>query len=507
MKTPYEMKEPEGLKEYIKRYCARKTYIIVDSKRNTARCTRCGGKWDLTQYWWFAGTDVKHGTLEWCPDCKVDAEIKEARYGRKSLTEYGRILWSEAKGEDTYLELDEYDIDFTGDEVKVWLWPSAQYKISAKEQKYYKHFPEGVWSNEAWAERKKFKLAAPYCTQRFNYPKYGTTHLYHSHLEYGTDLKYASTCIGKFKIVKDYEADFLVGYLYSFIKHPVIEKIEKVGLTRLIQDIALGYNTNRAVNTSAKELAKALKLTPKEIKEAADINISVSQLFQLRSIKKLGIDAKFSDLSFMGYPYRYEKTIDKIKSKTDINVAVKYIRKQNEMLINEPRKAYLNDYADYLEQLEKLEIPLNRKTLRPKDFMKEHERLTSAIKDIEDKLIEVEFKAGELRQSHMTEAWIKDGLIIRPAENPKELSIESENLNHCVKGYKSKVAAGTTSILFIRKEEEPDKPYYTLEFSDGRIVQCRGKCNRSMTEEVEKFTKDWNEWITKKIKEEKRKAV
>lgn len=81
------------------------------------------------------------------------------------------------------------------------------------------------------------------------------------------------------------------------------------------------------------------------------------------------------------------------------------------------------------------------------------------------------------------------GILIRPAASTKELIEEGKALCHCVGGYASRYASGATNILVIRKINEPDKPYFTLELNRGAIVQVRGKHNCAPTGEVKKFIK------------------
>lgn len=81
------------------------------------------------------------------------------------------------------------------------------------------------------------------------------------------------------------------------------------------------------------------------------------------------------------------------------------------------------------------------------------------------------------------------GLILVVPKDGSELKREGEALHHCVGTYIDKVAKGETNIFFVRKEKEPDKPYYTLEFKNNKIVQCRGSHNCGMTPEVEAFVK------------------
>ena len=81
--------------------------------------------------------------------------------------------------------------------------------------------------------------------------------------------------------------------------------------------------------------------------------------------------------------------------------------------------------------------------------------------------------------------------MIRPAKSTNELMKEGKELCHCVASYAKSVAQGTTNILFIRKIDEPDKPFYTLEFKSGKILQNRGYKNKLQTPEVLAFEAKW----------------
>ena len=51
-------------------------------------------------------------------------------------------------------------------------------------------------------------------------------------------------------------------------------------------------------------------------------------------------------------------------------------------------------------------------------------------------------------------------------------------LSHCVGGYADRHTNGKLSIMFLRRKDEPDKPYYTIEVgNDLTIRQCRGYKN------------------------------
>lgn len=69
----------------------------------------------------------------------------------------------------------------------------------------------------------------------------------------------------------------------------------------------------------------------------------------------------------------------------------------------------------------------------------------------------------------------------------EEIKEEGRTLHHCVGTYVERVARGETMILFIRRIEKPAEPFYTMEFRDGKVVQCRGKHNCAMTKEIKAF--------------------
>ena len=77
-------------------------------------------------------------------------------------------------------------------------------------------------------------------------------------------------------------------------------------------------------------------------------------------------------------------------------------------------------------------------------------------------------------------------MIVIPS-SAEDLRREGQILHHCVGTYVERVAEGKTTILFIRKTESPEEPYYTMEWRDEKVIQCRGMRNKDMTPDVEAF--------------------
>lgn len=80
----------------------------------------------------------------------------------------------------------------------------------------------------------------------------------------------------------------------------------------------------------------------------------------------------------------------------------------------------------------------------------------------------------------------KDYLIRLPVDK-NEIVKEGMELHHCVGGYAERHETGDTTIMFLRKKSEPDKPFYTIEVEIGvvdgkvdglRIRQAHGFGNK-----------------------------
>ena len=483
MDAPYKLKRPAGLEKFILQQ-ADKTYLIFDRKEDTVLCTRCGAKHKLSEMNDYEY--LEHNRKHWCYDCRTEAVCKERRYGRRGLTEFGRILWTAKHGAATYAQLDEYQIIYTGDAPEVKYWVSAQYKFTAKEQAYHNHVQCGWWGDEHWETQKNVKLPEPYAGMWNSYkvPKYFKTIMY-PEIKLGTDLRYA--------LLKTENPYTMIGYLAAFLKYPSIEMLQSAGLYGLIEEKARGRGC-REINWRGKDLRKVLKLNFEEIRQLKQESETFSLLVTYKNLHRDGLAVTFEEAAFMDN-YTNHGAMERLKeSGVDILKAIRYIVRQNGEY---DRYSSLKDYEDYLEFCRKLQLDISRrKILRPCNFAAEHDRLEKIVAQMQEKVDRESFANTQRKLTGMTAPFIAGGLLIRPAASPEELTVESTALGHCVRTYKDKVCRGITSILFIRSTSEPGRPFYTLELDKaGKIVQCRGKSNRSMTPEVKTFVDKWYaEW-------------
>lgn len=162
----------------------------------------------------------------------------------------------------------------------------------------------------------------------------------------------------------------------------------------------------------------------------------------------------------------------------------------------------LIEYRDLLRWLKDLGYPIRNEYFLPKDLKLMHDQIEKEYADKKDKIFNDKIKKNyQILSKFIFEE--KD-FIIEPFESQDELIEESKHLGHCIRTYAKDYAYKETELYKIRLKNNKQEPYYSLEFKDGKVQQCRTTNNKSATPEIEKFYEKWVKEIRLKEKEEKK---
>lgn len=262
-----------------------------------------------------------------------------------------------------------------------------------------------------------------------------------------------------------------------FSKYPIIEYFTKLGFKEIVEGKLYGRQTLRVVNWKGKDMFKMLRITKQEFKEIKKSKIMIDTRFLqlLQVAKKSGSKLDLVEIkeASSGAAYNQDKLIELMKY-SSLTKIINYAKKQREK-----RPEYISlavvigEYKDYITDCIKLKMDLeNDVVLMPRNLFEAHENTISRVKYEANKQYEASFRkrAAALKKYSLEH----NGLLIRPVKSPQELIREGELLKHCVGGYAMAYAAGTTAILVIRKVDEPDIPYYTVEVRKGVVIQVQG---------------------------------
>lgn len=178
--------------------------------------------------------------------------------------------------------------------------------------------------------------------------------------------------------------------------------------------------------------------------------------------------------------------------KDDIRKIFSYIKKINENLSNEEIIYYVDYIHIITRDSENRFTPLFGWKIKLKDIKQKHDEVLTLKniykKDSYDKL-KPEFDKQKMRWEKYL--YSDDRYKIVYPNEPYDFYVEGEKLHHCVDTYVDSVISGKTDIVFIRKVENPDTPFYTMEICNNKIVQCSGFGNCSIDEELMSFIKNF----------------
>lgn len=307
-------------------------------------------------------------------------------------------------------------------------------------------------------------------------------------------------------------------FLEYHAKYPVIEFLWKAGYRNIVHNRIFGMDreNRNAILWERKKLKECfrfplriLKLMPPEEWSLNDIQ-RVNDLWERYGGKitdteiQLVLESKVDIQLWSGAtPYANAGRILKyIKNQTDKREE----KNPDRRIISQNDTARV--YRDYLQECEQLHIDLqDKEILFPKDLTAAHNRTMEQVKFEKNKADQEKFQKAVEKLENF--AWSEGEFFIRPAREQMELTAEGKALHHCVGGYIRRMAEGETAIFFLRKANEPDKPFYTLELQKKRVIQCRTEHNASYDRnpDVKNFVDMWMEKVVKKGGKKKAKEA
>jgi hypothetical protein len=461
---------------------------------NQGYCTKCNNEYQVA--------DIKHNEYGICPHCEASLRAKLTRYGRGNCINEACFYYFEKSIIDPnvvtckgYFVTKDYSLSYQEPQIAYNL--NAIYIFEENEGTMLK---QNYWDN-GWNKKSSvFDFNQGYLSTKACYCSFESIEksIKDTKFQYLPYKKFQ----GHYSMIKLFE---------EYLKHPCIEYLVKEGFENLVADKLNGRLTYSTVNWNGKTIFKILKLSKNELKEIKDKNVKIT--FEFLKVYK---DAKkqnwgLNTEEIVKVTSEYQGCYDSLKSMLEyssMRKLLKYFNKQYvEYNIYEKEKHYpkessaLITFRDYMRDCIKLEMDTTKdQVIFPKNLYTAHQNAIKQIKMQKDERIDLLIKDRiKLLEKYIFEC---NGLTIRPAKSSSELIKEGAALTHCVGGYADRYAKGETNILLIRKASEPEIPYYTMEVIDNKIIQVRGKNNRSadiyVDEIVKVFTKEKLNKKTKK---------
>lgn len=486
--------EPKDFKDWILKSAFRRdTYLIMKpGKVKEAYCTYCKKMVPIR------GDKPKHNEDGVCPKCRSIATWKS--YGKQKVLKDDKnvcLLQRTTDGEQyvlrvyyTYVKWKQKD-GYREPEVHC----SERFRFRGIENLHFtESFEWGFWKNtmiKRWCNEKPHGGWFDY-----NFPTtYGV--LYEKNIEKlleNTQAKYVPV---KAFLKRTQGASIEVSDMFrEFMHRPDdYEKLLKVGMYNLTLNAINRMCETNELLWGNKKLEDLLYLNKEYSKLAVRMNADVKELKIIQAGYRERVSLDEEIVGLMKRYYGHHSRMDDLQiiiKRSKLLKMLHYLTKLEEESGNKPHEVS-GDYEDYLEQLYKLHIPIDKHSRFPANFYHVHAELAAELARKED----AEKRATTRKKNKKLKELVKglkeqykaksDKYEIVWPECRADFVKEGQLQHNCVGGYFERCAEGETVVFFLREKENVDIPFCTVEFRDGKLIQCRTKYNGTAPEEALKY--------------------
>ena len=290
-------------------------------------------------------------------------------------------------------------------------------------------------------------------------------------------------------------------YLKMYLQHPLlIERLTKVGFENIVADVVYQHGFSDALDEMQTKTHRILCVEKQDVSVLREQKTGVSLLKKYQAYVAIHLRGRAELFQWQLHNEVSEIPTDIFQYMT-AEKFMRYIDAQFPIYCEtRPANGYRDPtmetlvitYVDYLHICRRQAYDMKDKSvLFPKNCAAAHDREAERIQKINDAQKNKAFGmayAGFARKAVLSNEELQ---IVCP-KRANDLVDEGKALHHCVGSYIDKVADGRCLIVFVRRVEEPKKPYVTVEVRDGKIAQIHGDHNSKPTEEVQKFIDLWS---------------
>lgn len=421
----------------------------------------------------------KHNQLYTCPYCRKQVVAKSAGRGHKTLENKGHFIVYTAYKQRLYAFVIKAYQSFCNEEFEPDYYLSNQYLYVFEKN----HMQRFAWTYDSNLQHNNWRPLKS--DKGLPQRSYITKTSYEDSIAitpeqiYETDLKYSEMETFSSRGYTQIE------YLIKYIKHNNLEYIVKAGFIDIANDIVSGLKGAKIIKWKSNNLLKMLGIRKQDINLVKLYNIQELKVYQY-AIKNIPNADNIAEIVRIIYRFGIDY-IEEIKNLTNLSI--------NQIFSYAKTTLRLSQWKDYLYMASKL--PGGIGEIKPKNLQAAHDRVLTEsnffAKKHQEEQIQNRFKQLQPLLFETNE------LIMKAPESGTEIILEGKMLQHCVGGYVQRHADGKTNILFIRKKDEPDMPYFTIEVSnDYQIIQCHGYKNEatcSKPDEIIDFERRYTEFL------------
>lgn len=518
---------PAGLVEYIRREVLTTDNVLIYKKGNVRGTCYCCGRKVRAQH----PQRFKQNEITTCPECGARVHCYLEGSDRFKVEYVNNIATIQRGTDGATLFVRQWhlcrDPKATWEDIPAQLDEVARYAVrGAKAAKWQREAKENWYMNTTRYRLKDWTRVENVTVIYDNEYFFFNPETWREQLQ-GTSLQYCD--LGGYMADTEHDRN-PIRFLIDWGRYPAIEKFWKAGYTKVVHERIRGTwkRHQHALVWQRDTIQQAIRFPFRLLKAAPAAEWDMDRMQKTADAWKMAQAGTIKEreiAELVAIPCGIDMIERAIPHASVRKIAV-YVEKIAAAEKEERRKAkaeaertgsgYWGDnyplrapqtYRDYLRDAIQLGLDLDdAAVLFPRDLDAAHQRTIAQVKH---KVSEEQKKAflETIKERERLE-WEQGDLIIRLPKNAEELTAEGAALHHCVGGYVQQMTEGRTTILFIRERSRPDKPFFTLEWKNGTVIQCRTEHNKPHTGNVRvaAFVNDWVAHITKKTKKKKKAA-
>lgn len=488
---------PDNLREYCSEQVFQHDYIFFGKKEKDgarkARCGHCGAHFTLDKV-------VTSGAKTTCPRCRTKA-VYRANWIKKDVSDNADICFA-------------YKVD--GQLLLKWAHIQRSYCFPEFKQSY--RFDDFAYSLYLMVNGQPkiytYKwFTAPYAYEAmWHRLPLGSTcdsssYIYTDNLDEVFGASYYNVNLKAGLEGKHLRLQFV--HLLDELKNsPKAEFLFKLGLPMLASSARRIAGDPDGQGVFQKQVGVSKQYLPM----LRSMNVTASELSFIRKSEEWVSPELFQTYRSVQSRFGGSYDLEKVIAEVGVSKALKYLGKQQQLHPKVAPHKILVEYKDYLHMSKELRVDMSHKSIRfPADIVEAHRTITARYNEV---VGEIEKHKGEELNAAFHEAvqehyarlgltgFQKDGFCIVLPQMRTDLIAEGQSLNHCVggEGYYKKCMMGTYMIFFVRKQDAPEKPFFTMEMdtTNGRIIQLYGFGDCSAPKDVRAFATAFSRFIQRR---------
>lgn len=477
------------------------------------RCDSCGGEYSVD------GREMKHKKMAACRCCGRTMQIYNTQYSARRVWRARTFLLSQPDNNAVWVRRMVVYFNFENHNANLDICPGDIWWTDGASAKHWKKkyfFKDNQWdSRYIMCQSNDISKGMTASTGYYQPRVYAAWERTFEHdlrkvMKSGWIKKYDKGC-NFYREVKFWE---------SCRRYPMAESLIKTGwadaLASYLDGSDGGYCNHQHLKIHSKTYYGVFGLTKNELALIHGRKDTFTDVNEAVGWKKAGLQITARNLQMVSALSTYR--VQDILKEHGLSRSLKYLRQQTRRITGKydgvinPRVT--SDWIDYLDMAQKAGMNLAiESVLYPLDLKRRHDDLVAErarlarLDHLKDVRRQIEEEAADLESRFSIEQIMQkikktyqyDGekYLIRVPDGAKSILEESRYLDHCIQRgtrYFERIATRESYILFLRKKDDPNTPWYTLEVEPGGTIRQKRSYNNNQFDDLEDAKPFLAEW-------------